>query len=49
MENQNRDSNKNMNGTYKGTDNQIYPADPYTVLQKERSNRHCNSMTDCNQ
>ncbi len=49
MENQNRDSNKNMNGTYKGTDNQIYPADPYTVLQKERSNRRRSNMTDCNQ
>jgi hypothetical protein len=49
MENKNRDSDENMNSTYKGSDNQIYPADPYTVLQKERSNRHCSSMTDCNQ
>jgi len=41
-----------MNSTYKkGGDNQIYPADPYTVLHvlQKGSNRHYSSMTDCNQ
>jgi hypothetical protein len=49
MENKNRGSDENMNSTHKGSDYQIYPADPYRVLQKEHSNSRCSSMTDCNQ
>lgn len=50
MENKDRDRDENMNSKT-GSDNQIYPADPHTVLHvlQKGSNRHYSSMPDCNQ